>query len=76
MTTGIFYSHIFKTSPGPVVGLKFKNFPEVLSDVLKLPNVTLFEHDPVSEDFLVNPSNQFAMGHRVIRPSKPIGIVR
>ena len=53
MTTGIFYSHIFKTSPGPVVGPKFINFPEVLGDVLKLPNVKLFEHEPVLEDLLL-----------------------
>lgn len=53
MTTGIFYSHIFKTSPGPVIGPKFINFPEVLEDVLKLPNVRLFEHKPVSEDLIL-----------------------
>ena len=53
MTTGIFYSHIFKTSPGPVVGPKFINFPEVLSDVLKLGNVELFEHEPASEKLLL-----------------------
>src|SRR3972149_1374924 len=53
MTTGIFYSHIFKTNPGPVVGPKFINFPEVLGDVLKLPNVKLFEHEPVSEVLLL-----------------------
>jgi acetoin utilization deacetylase AcuC-like enzyme len=53
MKTGIFYSHIFKTSPGPVVGPKFINFPEVLGDVLKLPNVKLFEHESVSDDLLL-----------------------
>ncbi len=53
MTTGIFYSHIFKTSPGPVIGPKFINFPEVLEDVLKLPNVRLFEHKAVSEDLIL-----------------------
>ncbi len=53
MTTGIFYSHIFKTSPGPVVGPKFVNFPEILDDVLKLPNVKLFEHEPVSQDLIL-----------------------
>jgi acetoin utilization deacetylase AcuC-like enzyme len=53
MSTGIFYSHIFKTSPGPVVGPKFVNFPELLDGVLRLPNVTLFEHTPVTEDLLL-----------------------
>src|SRR5918912_1619813 len=53
MTTGIFYSHIFKTSPGPVIGPKFINFPEALGDVLKLSNVKLFEHEPVSEDLVL-----------------------
>ena len=53
MTTGIFYSHIFKTSPGPVVGPKFINFPEALGEVLKLPNVKLFEHQPVAEDLVL-----------------------
>lgn len=53
MTTGIFYSQIFKTSPGPVIGPKFINFPEVLEGELKLPNVRLFEHEPVSEDLIL-----------------------
>jgi len=53
MTTGIFYSQILKTTPGPVIGPKFINFPEALGDVLKLPNVKLFEHEPVSEDLLL-----------------------
>jgi acetoin utilization deacetylase AcuC-like enzyme len=53
MRTGIFYSHIFKTSPGPVVGPKFVNFPELLNGVLRLPNVRLFEHKPVTEDLLL-----------------------
>jgi len=53
MSTGIFYSHIFKTSPGPVVGPKFINFPELLDGVLKLPNVKFFEHEPVSDNLLL-----------------------
>lgn len=53
MTTGIFYSRILKTSPGPVIGPKFINFPEALRDVLRLPNVKLFEHEPISEDLLL-----------------------
>ncbi len=53
MTTGIFYCHIFKTSPGPMIGPKFINFPEALGDVLKLPNVKLFEHEPVNKDLLL-----------------------
>ncbi len=52
MSTGIFFSHIFKTSPGPVVGAKFINFPELLEGVLRLKNVRLFEHEPVKEDLL------------------------
>lgn len=53
MSTGIFYSHVFKTSPGPVVGAKFINFPELLEGALRLPNVRLFEHEPVKEDVLL-----------------------
>lgn len=53
MNTGIFYSHTFKTSPGPVVGPKFVNFPELLEGVLRLTNVRLFEHEPVKEDMLL-----------------------
>jgi hypothetical protein len=49
MTTEIFYSQIFKTSREPVIGPKFINFPEALRRVLKLHNVRLFEHEPVSE---------------------------
>lgn len=52
MTTGIFFNNILKTSPGPVIGPKFVNFPELLHDVLKLPNVRLYENEPVSEELL------------------------
>ncbi len=53
MTTGIFFTNIFKTSPGPVVGPKFVNFPELLEEVLRLENVELFEHRPVSDEVLL-----------------------
>lgn len=53
MDTGIFYSEAFKTSPGPIIGPKYINFPELLDGVLRLPNVRLFEHKPVAEDLLL-----------------------
>ena len=52
MTTGVFFSRIFKGRDWPIIGDKFRNFPEVLRDVLELPNIQLFESPSVDEGLL------------------------
>jgi len=54
MKTGVFFHEEFKNKDWPVIGDKFRNFPEVLKDVLKLPNVLYFESKPVDEEILLN----------------------
>ncbi len=54
MKTGIFFHEEFKNKDWPVIGDKFRNFPEVLKDVLKLPGVLYFESKPVDEEILLN----------------------
>ena len=51
--TGIFFHEIFSQRSWPIIGSKFKNFPKVLEEVLRLPNVVLFEPKPVSEELLL-----------------------
>ncbi|MHA1582634.1 MAG: histone deacetylase [Candidatus Baldrarchaeia archaeon] len=52
VTTGLFFSKIFKGRDWPIIGDKFRNFPEVLKNVLELPNVQLYESPPVDEELL------------------------
>ncbi|MHA1269430.1 MAG: hypothetical protein ACTSPY_06535 [Candidatus Helarchaeota archaeon] len=40
--TGIFWNDIFKGSNWPIIGDKFKHFPDVLKSVLKYDNVRLY----------------------------------
>lgn len=51
--TGVFFHKIFSLEPGPVIGDKFINFPAVMSEEIKLPNVRLFEPKPVDEKILL-----------------------
>ncbi|GBD39007.1 Histone deacetylase-like amidohydrolase [bacterium HR37] len=53
MLTGVFFNRILKTNPGPIIGAKFANFPDVLENVLKLPNVKLIENEPVQEELML-----------------------
>ncbi len=50
--TGVFFSPALKGKDWPVIGDKFRNFPEVLSEVLKNPNVALYSPKPVDERLL------------------------
>ncbi len=54
MKTGVFFHNEFKNKDWPVIGDKFRNFPHVLRDILKLPNVVYFESKPVDEEILLN----------------------
>ncbi|RLF12013.1 MAG: hypothetical protein DRJ68_06400 [Thermoprotei archaeon] len=50
--TGVFFSPAVKGKDWPVIGDKFRNFPEVMADVLKNPNVALYSPKPVDEKLL------------------------
>ncbi len=52
MKTGVFFNKIFKGKEWPIIGDKFKHFPEVMEDALKHDNVILYESEPVSEELL------------------------
>ncbi len=53
MVTGVFFSRVFSGKEWPIIGDKFGGFPEAMSDALALPNVKLFEPEPVPEELLV-----------------------
>ena len=53
MKTGVFFNDILKTQEWPIIGNKFRNFPRVMEEVLKRPDVFLFETRPVSEELLL-----------------------
>ncbi|HEC57111.1 MAG TPA: histone deacetylase [Candidatus Syntrophoarchaeum butanivorans] len=53
-TTGVYFHEIFKEASWEIVGERFRNFPEVMEDVLSLPNVTLIKPEKVSEDLLLS----------------------
>ncbi|MEM4576370.1 MAG: hypothetical protein QW701_02765 [Candidatus Nezhaarchaeales archaeon] len=50
--TGVFFSSALKGKEWPVIGDKFKNFPEVMVEVLNNPNVELYDPKPVDEKLL------------------------
>ncbi|RLI04695.1 histone deacetylase [Candidatus Bathyarchaeota archaeon] len=53
MKTGVFFHEVFSQKDWPIIGNKFKNFPKVMEEVLKLPNVVLFKPKPVAEELLL-----------------------
>jgi len=71
MKTGVFFHEEFKNKDWPVIGDKFRNFPEVLKDVLKLPSVLYFESKPVDEEILLNTHT-----HTYLQEVKEAGIIR
>jgi len=52
MKTGIFFHDEFKNKDWPIIGDKFGNFPQVMEKALALPNIRLFEPQPVNEELL------------------------
>jgi acetoin utilization deacetylase AcuC-like enzyme len=54
MTTGVFFHEAFRGKEWLIIGDKFRNFPEVLKHVLKLPGVNLFVPERVTEALLLN----------------------
>ena len=53
MKTGIFFHPEFSQKDWPIIGNKFRNFPEVLQEVLLLEGVTLLESKPATEEMLL-----------------------
>jgi len=51
--TGVFFHQEFAKSNWPIIGNKFRRFPDVIRDILKLDGVRLFEPNPVSEALLL-----------------------
>ncbi|RLG52730.1 MAG: histone deacetylase [Thermoproteota archaeon] len=51
MKVGVFFHRVFKES-WPVIGDKFRRFPEVMQEALASPKVELIEPKPVSEALL------------------------
>ncbi|MHC1635073.1 MAG: arginase family protein [Candidatus Methanospirareceae archaeon] len=52
MKTGVFFNDIFAKHSWPVMGYKFKNFPECMKEELRHEKVQFFKSEPVSEDLL------------------------
>lgn len=50
--TGVYFHEILSQKFWPIMGDKFKNFPEVMKDVLQLPGVKLFTPEKVSTTLL------------------------
>jgi acetoin utilization deacetylase AcuC-like enzyme len=53
MTTGVFFHEKFRGKEWLIIGDKFRNFPEAMRHVLKLPQVKWFAPQKVSEDLLL-----------------------
>ncbi len=52
MITGLFFHPLMSEGDWPIIGNKFRDFPQALGDVLELPNVTLYTPEPVQEELL------------------------
>ncbi len=53
MKTGIFFHEEFRNKDWPVIGDKFRNFPEVMKPALSLPGVKYFDAQPVAGEVLL-----------------------
>ncbi len=53
MKTGVFFHEEFRNKDWPIIGDKFRNFPQVMSRALSLPGVTYFDAQPASDDTLL-----------------------
>jgi acetoin utilization deacetylase AcuC-like enzyme len=51
--TGIFFHPVMSDGNWPIIGNKFREFPQALGDCLELPTVTLFTSEPVEEGLLL-----------------------
>ncbi|MFO7984439.1 MAG: hypothetical protein R6U38_01135 [Desulfatiglandaceae bacterium] len=65
MKTGVFFHKRFRGKEWLIIGDKFRNFPEAMESQLRLPEVALFESEPVSDDLLLKVHT-----HRFVRNLK------
>jgi len=49
---GVFFSEKFKGRSWPIIGDRFRDFPEAFGELLNHPDFTLYEPKPVSEELL------------------------
>lgn len=61
--TGVFFHPLFNQKPWPIIGSKFKNFPNAMDYALKLPNVVLYEPKPVPEPLLYEVHDKSLVEH-------------
>jgi len=52
MKTGVFFHPLLSTEDWPIIGNKFMNFPKILKEIIKRPNIELFEDTSVEESLL------------------------
>jgi acetoin utilization deacetylase AcuC-like enzyme len=50
---GVFFTEKFKGLDWPIIGDRFKDFPEAFGDLLGNPGVAFYEPEPVSEELLL-----------------------
>lgn len=53
MKTGVFFHEEFKNKDWPIIGNKFRRFPEVMSEQLALPGVACFTCSAATEEVLL-----------------------
>jgi acetoin utilization deacetylase AcuC-like enzyme len=53
MKTGVFFHREFSLKSWPIIGDKYRNFPEVMKGALSQEGVTLFESKPATEEMLL-----------------------
>lgn len=53
MKTGVFFHQEFSLKGWPIIGDKYRNFPEVIKKALSQEGVTLFESKPATEEMLL-----------------------
>ena len=53
MKTGVFFHEEFRNKDWPIIGDKFRNFPDVMKKALSMESAALFESKPATDDMLL-----------------------
>ena len=53
MRTGVFYHDILSSRSWSIIGNKLRNFRRVIDELSKLPNVVIYEEEPISQELLL-----------------------
>lgn len=51
--TGIFFHPLMAEGDWPIIGNKFRDFPQALGDIVAIPNIELYTPEPVQEELLL-----------------------